>query len=229
MEYEIIKKEINDLVAMDQPKEKQKRIYRISRYVQCCIEFNQMQYLDVLYSSIVSIKNEKPNYYYIDSILDEYGPLVNKRNEFRDSFIKSSQYKYTFMGVFLSTYVVIFILIALSFLKPNIQIFGIELMLLNTGMFFGALGGTASIFTRMLKVDPHDDFNRSAVFFTALTKPILGVIYGIASLVFLKTGFLNIRIDVSNVFFVIGTVAFIAGASERFIEDIISRISKASA
>lgn len=88
------------------------------------------------------------------------------------------------------------------------------------------LGGLVSMLSRLQAFSRLGDFDQVFLFFNALFKPLIGVIFGLFAFAFWKSGLLPLDkewLQDSITSYQIWTVGFVAGFSERFANDLISR------
>ena len=88
------------------------------------------------------------------------------------------------------------------------------------------LGGLVSMLSRLQAFSRLGDFDHVFLFFNALFKPLIGVIFGLFAFAFWKSGLLPLDkelLQASLTPYQIWTVGFLAGFSERFANDLISR------
>jgi hypothetical protein len=98
----------------------------------------------------------------------------------------------------------------------------------NSSAIAGAafLGGLVSMLSRLQAFSRLGDFDHVFLFFNALFKPLIGVIFGLFTFAFWKSGLLPLDkewLQNGTTPYQIWTVGFIAGFSERFANDLISR------
>lgn len=98
----------------------------------------------------------------------------------------------------------------------------------NSAAIAGAafLGGLVSMLSRLQAFSRLGDFDQVFLFFNALFKPLIGVIFGLFAFAFWKSGLLPLDkelLQASLTSYQIWTVGFLAGFSERFANDMISR------
>jgi hypothetical protein len=98
----------------------------------------------------------------------------------------------------------------------------------NSSAIAGAafLGGLVSMLSRLQAFSRLGDFDQVFLFFNALFKPMIGVIFGLFAFAFWKSGLLPLDsgwLQESITPYQIWTVGFLAGFSERFTNDLISR------
>jgi hypothetical protein len=88
------------------------------------------------------------------------------------------------------------------------------------------LGGLVSMLSRLQSFSRLGDFDQVFLFFNALFKPLIGVIFGLFAYAFWQSGLLPLDKSVlqdSLAPYQIWVVGFLAGFSERFAKDLISR------
>jgi hypothetical protein len=88
------------------------------------------------------------------------------------------------------------------------------------------LGGLVSILSRLTAFSRLGDFDHVFLFLNALFKPFIGVIFGLFAYAFWQSGLLPLDKAVLQpdlVPYQLWTISFIAGFSERFANDLISR------
>jgi hypothetical protein len=88
------------------------------------------------------------------------------------------------------------------------------------------LGGLVSMLSRLQAFSRLGDFDQVFLFFNALFKPLIGVIFGLFAFAFWKSGLLPLDkelLQASLTPYQVWTVGFLAGFSERFANDVISR------
>lgn len=88
------------------------------------------------------------------------------------------------------------------------------------------LGGLVSILSRLSGFSRLGDFDHLFLFANALFKPVIGVVFGLFAYAFWKSGFLPLDkalLEASLTPYQIWVVGFLAGFSERFTKDLISR------
>jgi hypothetical protein len=98
----------------------------------------------------------------------------------------------------------------------------------NSSAIAGAafLGGLVSMLSRLQAFSRLGDFDHVFLFFNALFKPLIGVIFGLFAFALWKSGLLPLDkelLQASLTPYQIWTVGFLAGFSERFANDVISR------
>jgi hypothetical protein len=98
----------------------------------------------------------------------------------------------------------------------------------NSSAIAGAafLGGLVSMLSRLQAFSRLGDFDHVFLFFNALFKPLIGVIFGLFAFAFWKSGLLPLDkelLQASLTPYQIWVVGFLAGFSERFANDLISR------
>jgi hypothetical protein len=92
-----------------------------------------------------------------------------------------------------------------------------------TGAAF--LGGLVSILTRLTAFSRLRDFDHVFLFLNALFKPFIGVIFGLFAYAFWRSGLLPLdqALVANTTVHQLWTISFVAGFSERFANDLISR------
>jgi len=218
---------ITEILKTKQSWKKQHSYSRIANYLNYCKEFDLEIYVEPIKSCIDLLNVKKPNYKYINCLLDSYGPLVNKRNQFRENLLKNSPLTNSLVGIGLSTYLALVLETLIVVVSGSTTIFGIDTYLLLGCMIMGSFGGSASIISRMLKLDTTKELDSSIVVYTGILKPLLGMVYGLLALMAFKSKIINLSSVLDNNFFYY-LMSLLAGLSESFVNDIISRVSKKS-
>ncbi len=88
------------------------------------------------------------------------------------------------------------------------------------------LGGLVSMLSRLQSFSRLGDFDHVFLFFNALFKPLIGVIFGLFAYAFWQSGLLPLDkelLQASLTAYQIWVIGFLAGFSERFAKDLISR------
>ena len=88
------------------------------------------------------------------------------------------------------------------------------------------LGGLVSMLSRLQSFSRLGDFDHVFLFFNALFKPLIGVIFGLFAYAFWRSGLLPLDkelLQASLTPYQIWVIGFLAGFSERFAKDLISR------
>jgi hypothetical protein len=91
-----------------------------------------------------------------------------------------------------------------------------------TGAAF--LGGLVSILTRLTSFSRLGDFDHLFLFFHTVSKPFIGVIFGLFAYALWQSGLLPLKEAAQEAELMqLWTISFVAGFSERFANDLISR------
>jgi hypothetical protein len=88
------------------------------------------------------------------------------------------------------------------------------------------LGGLVSMLSRLQSFSRLGDFDHAYLFFNALFKPLIGVIFGLFAYAFWQSGLLPLDktvLQASLAPYQVWVIGFLAGFSERFAKDLISR------
>jgi hypothetical protein len=92
----------------------------------------------------------------------------------------------------------------------------------------GALGATVSV---MLRARDHAAVRRidgEALLFTGFSKPVVGASFALFVHLALHAGVITVSADARSQRFLLGALGFVAGFSERFAKDVISRVTSAA-
>ncbi len=124
--------------------------------------------------------------------------------------------------------IVLLVLLPRLVAVAQLQVLGIDLSLLMTIGFFGALGSLLSIMLRIQDFSAKIDVPRSLLVLNGFFKPIVGMISAIFVYTLLNSGIITINVSdatAKNNFAI--ALALLAGLSERFVNDIASKAERA--
>jgi hypothetical protein len=109
---------------------------------------------------------------------------------------------------------------------------GLHLNYLEGSYFGGALGAMVSVMTRMTrnKLDLNYESGPKTLFVLGVFRPAIGTIFGLFAYFVLVSGLLHVNAPSNgdSNFYFYGAIAFVAGFSERFAPDMISRVDGGS-
>lgn len=118
----------------------------------------------------------------------------------------------------------------LAWQLPNLMGFrlkaGMEMALLDFVFIAaaGAAGSLASIMTRIGSAEGLKGEDMNALFVTGLFKPLIGMLFGLFVAALYKSGFITIQLEQRGQAFIVLALAFVAGFSERLVQDIIRKV-----
>jgi hypothetical protein len=98
-----------------------------------------------------------------------------------------------------------------------------DLPTVATAVAAAFLGGLVSVLTRLQAFSRLGDFDHIFLFANALFKPFLGAVFGLFAYVSIKGGILPLNQEVLLTPYHAWAIAFLAGFSERFMNDLVSR------
>lgn len=131
------------------------------------------------------------------------------------------------LGLGFLLYVVIPLVIMYGRRLPDLKpAFGIETSLVALVAIFGAIGSIVSIMVRIHEFANLKGVDRSVLFFTGFFKPVIGTSFALFVFAVLSSGLLPLTIDTEKSHFFFAALSFIAGFSERFAQDIVSKAEK---
>ncbi|MFZ3019840.1 MAG: hypothetical protein WA056_15440 [Gallionella sp.] len=132
------------------------------------------------------------------------------------------------LGLGVLLYFVIPLLVLSSvWLKDFRTIFGIEVEMLGLVAFSGALGSIVSIMVRLHQFADAKSSDHAIEFFTGLFKPIVGSAFALFIFVVLSSGLIPIAIQTEKALYFFAALSFVAGFSERFAQDIVTKTETA--
>jgi len=102
-------------------------------------------------------------------------------------------------------------------------IFGIETEMLGLVAFSGALGSIVSIMVRLHQFEDASNANHAIQFFTGLFKPIVGSAFALFIFVVLSSGLIPVAIQTEKARYFFAALSFVAGFSERFAQDVVTK------
>ncbi|MBC7906439.1 MAG: hypothetical protein H7Y60_06785 [Rhodospirillaceae bacterium] len=88
----------------------------------------------------------------------------------------------------------------------------------------GASGSVASIMTRAGSIDGIGIDDKNKLFITGFFKPIIGMLFGLFVATLFKSGIVVIAILPGNEMFALLSLAFVAGFSERMVQDLVQKV-----
>jgi hypothetical protein len=89
----------------------------------------------------------------------------------------------------------------------------------------GALGASVSLVLRIRDFSKLREVDPEALLYTAIFKPILGAAFSLFVFLALNAGIVTISVPAGKEKFLYGAIAFVAGFSERFTKDVISKVA----
>lgn len=102
-------------------------------------------------------------------------------------------------------------------------VFGISIQMLGLVAFAGALGSIISIMVRLHQFSSIRTPDPAILFFTGLFKPIVGTAFALFIFVVLSSGLLPVAIAEEKARYFFAALSFVAGFSERFAQDVVSK------
>ncbi len=167
----------------------------------------------------------------------ELAKMVTKRLEERlkarnSPFFSAIRYGSPAIKVVLGLAFLLYIVIPLTlfsstFLSKYEFIFGIKIEILGLVIFFGALGSIVSILVRLHQFSGLPIQDSSILFLTGLFKPIIGASFALFVYAIFNSGLLPIAVNPEKIKFFFVTLSFVAGFSERFAQDVVSKAEAA--
>lgn len=97
--------------------------------------------------------------------------------------------------------------------------------LIAIATYGGFLGGLVSILVRIRQLSRIDGTEHMVLYFNSCLKPFVGVVFGIFTFSLWQSGLLPLALSLSEAVngYTVFALAFIAGFSERFVKDLVSR------
>jgi len=89
----------------------------------------------------------------------------------------------------------------------------------------GALGASVSLILRIKDFSRLKDIEAEVLLYTAIFKPILGAAFALFVFMALSAGIINVSVTAGKEKFLYAALAFVAGFSERFARDVISKVA----
>ncbi len=165
----------------------------------------------------------------VDRLMQEVGAAVRVRRSTWQKFRRRYRLLPLMLGlgvgilVFASAYFAIFALLGprqrfLGFDEPTVT--NIALVTLT-----GALGASVSLVLRIRDFSKLKEIDAEVLLYTAIFKPILGAAFSLFVFLALNAGIITINIAQGREKFLYGAAAFVAGFSERFAKDVISKVA----
>lgn len=174
------------------------------------------------------------NITFANKILSEIRCTVNEHQRKKETktysilrFFKSSRSQriYTMLGLLLFLIGIIILSLFVD-ISSAAEVASIPKNIFTTAILFGTLGSCVSI---MLRFDEHETIHSSAdLFLLGFFKPIVGAIFALVLFAVYKAGVLslfNVETGDTETYFLI-VLFFLAGFSERFVGDVLSKIEK---
>jgi hypothetical protein len=128
------------------------------------------------------------------------------------------------LGLGVLLYFVLPLALATSqFLSKYDTVLGISIRMLGLVAFGGALGSIVSIMVRLHQFSSIRTPDPAILFFTGLFKPIVGTAFALFIFVVLSSGLLPVAIAPEKAHYFFAALSFVAGFSERFAQDVVSR------
>ncbi|MDB9425091.1 hypothetical protein PN437_09300 [Microcystis aeruginosa CS-564/01] len=129
------------------------------------------------------------------------------------------------LGMFL--YIVIPILISSwRWIAGIDSVFGIPASMLGLVTAAGGLGSVVSIMSRVHDFGNLKDADPVVLFFTGFFKPIIGTSFALFLFALFNAGIIPIQIKTGSENYFFAAISFVAGFSERFAQDILSKTEK---
>ena len=113
------------------------------------------------------------------------------------------------------------------FLSKYDTVLGIDIQLLGLVAFAGGLGSIVSIMVRLHQFSSIPAPDPAILFFTGLFKPIVGTAFALFIFAILSSGLLPVTIQPEKAKYFFAALSFIAGFSERFAQDVVSKTEMA--
>lgn len=130
------------------------------------------------------------------------------------------------LGVLLYFVIPIAIYVGTIFSKYE-TVFGIKINMLGLVAFSGALGSIVSIMVRLHEFSRVNSVDQSVLFFTGFFKPIVGTAFALFIFAILSSGLIPVVIPAEKVLYFYAALSFVAGFSERFAQDVVTKTEAA--
>jgi hypothetical protein len=109
------------------------------------------------------------------------------------------------------------------FLSRYDTVLGMDIRLLGLVAFSGGLGSIVSIMVRLHQFSTIHTPDPAILFFTGLFKPIVGTAFALFIFAILSSGLLPVTIQPEKAHYFFAALSFVAGFSERFAQDVVSK------
>jgi hypothetical protein len=175
--------------------------------------------------AVAALAQEKPNLKLASDLRVAIEDRVKRTNTiFGRIFFRGVPSTRVIIGLGLQLFIVIPIEILVGWLlSDQMVLFGIDSSMLAAVVVMGALGSIVSIMVRIQEFAELRSIAPSVLVFTGLFKPMVGMSFALFVFGVLKSGLFTINIPGDQLLYFYAAVSFVAGFSERFARDIVSR------
>jgi len=172
---------------------------------------------------------EKPNLELGRRICDGLEKTVlREKNILRSIFSSRSPALKVVMGLGTLLYIVIPLgVLVYTLFNQYDHFFGIPTDCLGLVSIAGALGSIASIMVRLRDFTLVEAPDSTILFFTGLFKPIVGMAFALFVYTVLRSGLVPLDIQPEKSMYFFAALSFVAGFSERFAQDVMSKAEDA--
>lgn len=128
------------------------------------------------------------------------------------------------LGIFVYIAGTIILMISMSGKEIPELVLGINLRTMMIVAFFGGLGSVVSMMSRISNFSDFADEDKFSPYFAGLFRPIIGISFALFIFSAIEAGIITINLDESKKIYFIIALSFVSGFSERFAQDVITRI-----
>lgn len=184
-------------------------------------------YIKITVLAIEGLLIEEPNLIFAGEVhrilMDYIRPVYTSTPSLILKIFQVSPAGSVVLGMAILFYIVIPISFSLFRREMPSSILGISTNLLLVVIIFGFIGSIVSIMSRIQDFSKDIDTDSTTLILIGLFKPIVGTSFALFIFGILKSGLIPININVETEVYFFIALSFIAGFSERFAKDIISK------
>jgi len=175
-----------------------------------------------------ALLSPEPNVDLAEGVTKRLGERLKARTSFFYSAIRQGTPAVkVVLGLGVLLYIVLPLAVAISpFFSRYDLVFGISIKMLGLVAFSGALGSIVSIMVRLHQFSSVQTPDPAILFFTGLFKPIVGTAFALFIFAALNAGLIPVAISPDKAQYFFAALSFVAGFSERFAQDVVSKTER---
>jgi hypothetical protein len=178
-----------------------------------------------------ALRSEEPNIEFAQAVTKRLGERLRARTGVLGSALRQGS---PAVRVILGLGVLLYLGLPLSlatfpFFSKYDTVLGISIQMLGLVAFAGGLGSIVSIMVRLHQFSSIRTPDPAILFFTGLFKPIVGTAFALFIFSVLSSGLLPVAVPAEKAHYFFAALSFVAGFSERFAQDVVSKTELAVA